>query len=530
MELKMKRNKITAWVAACAILISASGITSCVGDLDVEPIDPSVTTTFDQNKVFTKIYATLGLTGLEGPSGSGDVDGIDEGSSDFFRLIWNLNELPADEAHCCWIDGGVPELVHGTWDASHSLVTGLYYRLYFDITLCNFFLEQTEGKTDAESVTQRAEARFIRALNYYYLIDLYGKVPFVTTVSTEKPSQVERAELFKFIEKELLEASETMKDPRTNTYGRADKAAAWLLLARLYLNAEVYTGTPQWAKAAEYAQKVINSSYALSPVYKHLFMADNNGSSVNKANMEILLPIIQDGATTRNYGGSLFLIASTHKTDDMPAYGTTEGWAGNRCRPQLVSKFFPNGNAPTAGDADAMTKAANDDRALFFSKGRSLSIDVESEFASGYSLVKFSNLRADGATTHDSKFTDTDLPLMRLAEAYLTYAEAEVRRNGGPTAAATEAINTLRKRAHAKTETSYTLSNILDEWAREFAFEGRRRSDLIRFNRFAGNADYTWQWKGGAKDGTTLSRHLNLYPIPTKDVNVNSNLKQNPGY
>ena len=202
MELKMKRNKITAWVAACAILISASGITSCVGDLDVEPIDSSVTTTFDQNKVFTKIYATLGLTGLEGPNGAGDLSDIDEGASDFTRLIWNLNELPADEAHCSWIDGGIPELVHGTWDASHGYITGLYYRLYFDITLCNFFLEQIDGKTDAESATQRAEARFIRALNYYYLIDLYGKVPFVTTVSTEKPSQVERAELFKFIEKE----------------------------------------------------------------------------------------------------------------------------------------------------------------------------------------------------------------------------------------------------------------------------------------------------------------------------------------
>ncbi len=530
MNIIMKRNRITSWIAAAAILISASGITSCIGDLDVEPIDPSVTTTFDQNKVFTKLYATLGLTGIEGPSGSGDLSDIDEGTSDFFRLIWNMNELPADEAHCCWIDGGIPELVHGTWDASHGYITGLYYRLYFNITLCNFFLEQIEGQTDAESVAQRAEARFLRSLNYYYLIDMYGKVPFVTAISTKKSSQVERAELFKFIEKELLEVSESMKEPRTNTYGRADKVAAWLLLARLYLNAEVYTGTPQWDKASEYAQKVMKSSYSLSPVYKHLFMADNNGSSVNKANTEIILSIIQDGATTRNYGGSFFLIASTHKTNDMPPFGTTDGWGGNRCRPQLVRKFFPNNDAPETDKAEVMTKAAGDDRALFFSKERSLSVDVESEFDKGYSFVKFSNLRADGGTTNDSKFTDTDVPFMRLAEAYLTYAEAEVRRNGSSTTAATEAINTLRKRAHAKTETSYTLSDILDEWAREFAFEGRRRSDLIRFNRFAGNTDYTWQWKGGTKDGTALSRHLNLFPIPTNDLNANSNLKQNPGY
>jgi hypothetical protein len=133
---------------------------------------------FNQNEVFTKIYATLGLTGQEGPAGSGDVDGIDEGTSDFVRLIWNLNELPTDEAHCNWGDVGIPELNYGAWGASHSQITGLYYRLFFDVTLCNFFLEQTEGKTDAESVAQRAEARFIRALNYYYLIDMFGNVPW----------------------------------------------------------------------------------------------------------------------------------------------------------------------------------------------------------------------------------------------------------------------------------------------------------------------------------------------------------------
>ena len=527
----MKRNTIKSWIITAALSFSMSGMVSCVGDLDVTPIDPSVTMEFDRNKVFTKIYATMGLTGIEGPAGTGpgDVDGLDEGTSDFFRLIWNMNELSTDEAHCCWGDGGIPELNYNAWGASHEYVTGLYYRLYFNVTLCNFFLEQTDGKSDGESVVQRAEARFMRALNYCYLIDMFGKVPFVTKVSTENPSQVERAELFRFIEKELLEASEAMKDPQTNAYGRADKAAAWLLLARLYLNAEVYTGTAQWAKAAEYARKVMNTSYSLSPVYKHLFMADNNGSAVNRANTEIILPILQDGAATRNYGGSLFLIASTHKTKDMPAYGTTEGWAGNRCRPQLVKKFFPTGDAPNA-ETDQIIKAAKDDRALFFGKDRTLSVDEAAKFESGFSFVKFSNLRADGASTNDSKHTDTDVPLMRLAEAYLTFAEATVRQNGGAAAEATEAINTLRKRANAKTETSYTLDHILDEWSREFAFEGRRRSDLIRFGKFGGNTNYVWQWKGGVKDGTSFGKHLNLYPIPENDLNVNNNLVQHPGY
>ena len=194
-----------------------------------------------------------------------------------------------------------------------------------------------------------------------------------------------------------------------------------------------------------------------------------------------------------------------------------------------MKKFFPAGDAPNA-ETDQIIKAAKDDRALFFGKDRTLSVDDASKFENGFSFVKFSNLRADGASTNDSKHTDTDVPLMRLAEAYLTFAEATVRQNGGAAAEATEAINTLRKRANAKTETSYTLDHILDEWSREFAFEGRRRSDLIRFGKFGGNTNYVWQWKGGVKDGTSFGKHLNLYPIPENDLNVNNNLVQHPGY
>jgi len=521
------KNNILQTIVVLAIAV---GFNSCINDLDVSPIDPSVTMDFNQNEVFTKIYSTLGLTGQQGPAGMGDVDGIDEGTSDFFRLIWNLQELPTDEAHCNWTDPGIPELNHASWGSAHNQVTGLYYRLYFNITLCNFFLEQIEGKDDTESVLQRAETRFLRALNYYYLIDLFGNVPFVTKVSTDNPEQIQRSALFDFIETELLEATETMQEPKANTYGRADKAAGWMLLARLYLNAEVYTGKARWAEAAETAKKVIGSAYSLAPVYRHLFMADNNGSATNQANNELILPILQDGITTRNWGGSLFLVASTQKTDDMPAYGTTEQWAGNRCRQQLLFKFFAKGDVPGV-EATEMVKAAGDDRALFHSANRTLSIDNEALFVEGISCVKYTNLRADGSPAGNSQFVDTDIPLMRLAEAYLTYAEAAVRLNNGvPTAEATEAANTLRRRANARTETSYTLDNILDEWSREFYFEGRRRSDLIRFGKFGGGNDYLWQWKGGVQNGTAFSAIFNLYPLPSSDVITNSNLVQNNGY
>jgi hypothetical protein len=521
----MKLKYFKSIVPAVVVVISLS-VTSCVNDLNVTPIDPNISTTFDQSGVFNKIYATMGLTGQKGPSGDGDVDGIDEGTSDFFRLIWNLNEMPTDEAMCCWGDVGIPELNYCSWGASHSQVAGLYYRLYFDITLCNFFLEQTSAKTDTDTATERAEARFIRALNYYYLLDMWGNVPIVTTVSTTKPLQSKRADVYAFVVKELTDIESSLSD-KPLTYGRASKVADWLLLSRLYLNAQVYTGTADWANAKTYAGKVMSSSYSLCPKYSYLFMADND---TNGAQNEIILPILQDGVTTQNYGGSLFLIASTHKSDMTP-YGTTEGWAGNRCRPQFVAKFFPNGDAPLELTADQMATKAGDNRAMLYSVSRSLDITTTADFTNGFSCAKFSNIRSDGGATHDSKFVDMDVPLMRVAEAYLTFAEASVRINNGiSTDEARDAINTLRTRANASTKQSYSLSDILDEWSREFFYEGRRRSDLIRFGEFGGNTDYKWQWKGGVMNGTSFSKNYNLFPIPKSDMNANDNLVQNPGY
>jgi len=522
--MKFKYYK-SIWSVASFILML--NMTSCVNDLDVDPtIDKSTTMEFDQEKVFTKIYASMGLSGQQGPAGDGDIADIDEGTSDFFRQMWNMNELPTDEALCNWGDPGIPEYNHATWDASHGMITSLYYRLYFGITMSNFFLQQTEGMTDSNTITERAEARFLRAMFYYYAIDFFGNVPFLTTLSTENAPQKSRAEVFSFIETELTECMGDMAEPGTNVYGRADQVAAWLLLARLYLNAEVYTGTAQWEKAATWAKKVMDSNYQLCGTYAQLFMGDNNGNSVNKANEEIILPILQDGITTQNYGGSLFLIASTHK-DDMPSTGTSENWAGNKARKQLLDKFFPNSDAPNV-DVEAMVTAAKDDRAMFYGKDRNLSIDDESVFTDGFSCAKFTNVYANGDTPHDVKFVDMDIPFMRVAEAYLIYGEANCRLNNP--GECKKAIDALRDRAHASKQPSYSLDFICDEWAREFAFEGRRRMDLIRFGKFGGSSTYMWEWKGGAKDGTSFSKNKNVYGIPTKDLNANSNLVQNTGY
>lgn len=522
-------NKLKTIIYGTLISLTLS-VTSCVGDLDVTPIDPSVTQEFNQDGVFAKIYATLALTGQEGPAGNGDVSGIDEGTSAFYRLLFTVNEYPTDEAICSWSgDVGVPEMNSISWGSSHPMLTGLYGRLYFDITLCNHFLEMTADQTDEKSIKQRAEARFIRALNYYYLMDIYGSVPFTEVVAVEPPQQIARADLFNYIESELEAIEADMFDVAEAPYGRADKAANWLLRSRLYLNAQVYTGTPQWNEAADYAEKVMNSGYTLAPVYSHLFMSDNDGSStVNQAKQEIILPIFQDGVQTVSYGGSLFLVGATH-VEGMSNWGTTEGWGGVRARKALVEKFFPNSDPPMDADETGMTAAAGDDRALFFAGGdRTLEITDVYTFKEGFSVAKFSNLRVDGGQTTHAKWTDLDIPFMRVGEAYLIYAEATLRA-GGSSSVALTTINNLRARSNATALDAISLDEILNERARELYFEGHRRTDLIRYGYFTSNS-YIWDWKGGAAAGTAVSSIYNLCPIPSTDLNANPNLVQNPGY
>ena len=210
----------------------------------------------------------------------------------------------------------------------------------------------------------------------------------------------------------------------------------------------------------------------------------------------------------------------------MPTWGTTGGWGGNRARVKLIRKFFP-GDVPEAED---LSVAANDNRAMFSSKERSLNISDVTIFKEGISVQKFWNLRADGKPTSDMEFPDMDIPFMRAAEAYLTYAEAVVRGAspiGGFTAL--QAVNTVRTRAKASVLVAVDKDIILDEWSREFYFEGRRRTDLIRYGYFTGSV-YNWDWKGGVANGTSLPAYLNLMPLPADDLNANSNLEQNPEY
>ena len=554
-------NKIFKYIlCAAVVLLMGGGLTSCINDLDVEPIDPSLQSDVTPEQLFNKCYSVFATSGNNGGDDNVDVDGLDGGFQHKFRQMWNSNELTTDEAICGWGDEGIPSYCHNTYDASHPMLRGYYYGLCIGITFCNQYI-QVFGDYDA---TMTAEVRFLRAFQFYLLTDAFGNIPFATTISGENPEQYSRAQVCEFIESELKDIigegsdnSNLLNDPSPKKYGQAgygriDKAAAWMLLSRLYLNSEVYTGTPRWQEAADYAKKVMDSPYKLHTqgyagngidgvyrefsAYQMLFMGDN---SKTDAVYEAIFPVIQDGLRTTSWGGTNFLMCSTFDSDMHPyPYDESEvnglynnnTWGGNRARPELVRLFFPDDDAPD-GHAYLLAEIAEDDRALFETEGRHLNVEDESNFKYGYAVAKFNNFKCDGSKGSDITFADSHLFYMRAAEAYLTYAEALTRMSGGVAPVdAVAAINAIRGRARALQRNRYTLDQILDEWGREFYFEGRRRVDLIRFGKFGGNTDYQWQWKGGAYAGRDFEAFRNIFAIPTDDLIANSKLKQNPGY
>lgn len=473
---------------------------------------------------FAKVYGSYAMTGNDG-SGSGDIQGIDAGTSDFLRLYWGAQELSTDEAVVGWGDAGIQDFHNMNWSSSNPFLTGLYYRSMYQITLANDFIKNSsDGKlsergisgTDAETIRKyKAEARFLRAYQYSVLMDLFGNPPFITDEDAigTVPRQIMRKDLFEYVESELKAIEADLLPAKTNEYGRADQAAAWSLLARIYLNAEVYINTPRYTDAITYSKKVIDAGYKLIPDYKHLFLADNNLNTD-----EFILTINYDGLKTESFGGTTFLThASTGGSMNAADYGINSGWGGIRTTKNLP-ELFPDLTGTT------------DKRAQFYTNGQNLEINTISEFTDGIAVTKFKNKTRDNENGQSLDFSDIDYPIFRLGEIYLLYAEAVLRGGtGGDVATAMSYVNKLRQRAYGSTSgdvSSIDLNFILDERARELYWEGYRRTDLIRFGKFT-TGIYLWPWKGGVKSGTSVGEYRKLYPIPSKDLSSNPNLTQN---
>ena len=506
------------------LILPALAMTACHADLDQDPIDPD---SFTEKNVFAnaeeargalaKLYASFALTGQEGPRGNADLSGIDEGFSEYFRMLYKLNELTTDHAVVGWGDAGLPNLHEMSWSSSNDFTSSMYFRLAQTVSFTNSFIDRAGALGGTEAENYITEARFLRAYSYYNLIDLYGNVPLTTQVTTALPEQSSRKELFDFVESELLEIQEQLKESGANEYGRVDRVAAWALLSRLYLNAEEWTGIDMYAKSLEFSNKVINSTYAINKndangngsAYDELFLADNDKNGAQK---EFIFTANYDGVNTQTWGGTTFLVSasvggSLATRPDLT--GVSSGWVGLRTTKSLVNKFD---YAATKTDADIAI------------------------FSNGYAVTKFKNIDSQGNPGKDEtgEHVDTDLPIIRLAEIYLNYAEVVARGKGGDMATAVSYINELRERAFGNTSGNITSADLTEDFieaerSRELYWEGQRRTDLIRFKKFT-TAKYLWPFKGGSKNGTAVEFFRNLFPLPSNLISINPNLTQNPGY
>lgn len=561
----MKKTMIKTVLAG----ILALGMVSCADDLNISSIDPQTDPSYDPMQLLAKQYACLSVTGQSGPAGQGDISG-DEGESGFYRTLFNLQELCTDEVAWAWQnDEGIPELTNIQWNASSARIKWCYQRLAFNVMLFNQYLTEQDGVADPAYI---AEVRFLRALHYYYFLDLFHKAPFKTVFSIGVyPEEKGGKDLYDWIDQELTEVEPLMAEVgaynNTSDYGRADRGAAYMLHARLALNSQVYTDgqVNDLQKAIDYCDAITQSrAYELSrnekngfSGYAQLFMGDNDQNA--QAMKETIFPIRCDGLRTQSYSNSTYIIASMY-TDGMPYLNGNAKWQCMFSRSSLVGKFFsdPENQVPMATEDDVkmlpagatedditaldeqkgistkdVIAAAGDDRAMFYAGVgggvRELSVSRITAFLNGLSIVKWTNYRTDGAAGNNENYYDTDIPLFRYAEVLLTRAEANFRL-GHPELAVPD-INELRGRAHASTVSTEDITEdfLIDEWSREFFVEGRRRSDLVRFGRFSGSS-YIWPFKGGVPTGTGVQPFYDIYPIPSDELASNKNMSQNPDY
>ena len=542
------------------------GFVSCADELNIKSVDPLNHQTYTVEGLLAKQYATLGLTGQKGPAGLGDISG-DEGETGFIRTVFNLEELMTDETLWAYqANEGIAQITSMDWDKDNARVNWAYQRLSFNINQYNFFITEQSGSLSEDKI---AEVRFLRALNYYYFLDLYRKAPFKDTFDSNLPTEKSGKELYEWLDNELTTIEPLMAEVgaynNSQNFGRADRGAAYALHARLALNSAVYTDgqIKDYQKAIHYCDEIINSGkYDLSRVaksgysgYQQLFMGDNDCNP--DARKEIIFPIRQDGVKTRSYAGTSYLVNASTITG-MPYASTSDPWKCLFARVDLVKKFFPNGDIPKATDEDLLSNPskdqviakdnekgistadvvaqAKDDRALFYmgiggcsDKVRTLTPgDAITGPLNGASFVKWTNLHADGTAQHHQNFSDTDFPMFRLAEIYLTRAEAKYRLNGSQDGLAD--IQYVQERANRQIKaSSVDEQTLIDEWCREFYMEGRRRSDLVRFGLFTGSK-YLWSFKGGSENGQGIPTKFDIYPIPGDEMKNNPNMTQNPKY
>lgn len=543
------------------IFLSALIITSCVNDLDVKPKDPNSILAGNlsddpayMQQVLGKIYASFIIAGQGNVTGGGaDISASDENFFTTTRALWNLQEITTDEAICAWGDVGIADLNTQTWSPQNPFLTALYQRLVLSVTYANDFIRFAQGNSDSDVQQYVAEARFLRALAYYYLMDLFGNPPFTTEedgVGKFYPKQLDphitvaRPMLFDYIVSELKAIAPILADPGDTPSAQANRAAAWMLLARTYLNGEVFTGTTYWEEAKVYADSVIgHSPYILTDNYRQNFSANNN----YPVNPEMILAWEQDGVFTQGWVGTSFIIMSSSDAEFIPAetfHGLTSNtnWNGNRARKDFAQMALGDtiaiyGNTQIPWYTDRMFEQSSDTRIMLKVKK---DVNIPSASSSGdygIGVYKFTALNVDGSkpANYSPAYACTDFPVFRLADAYLMRAEAKFHLGD---ASALNDVNYVRDRAFQSGDfgsepsnhiTNLTAQEILNERGREFYYEAQRRTDLVRFGQFT-DGTYNWTWKGGVQGGISTPSYRNVFPLPATEVATNPFIEQNPSY
>lgn len=589
-----------------AALACTLGLGSCVNDLDQLPknptsIDPAK---FQENPkeyiggVMAKCYSGIAVSGQSGAGGAADISGLDGGTSCWSRAIFMLNEFTTDECQWIWADAGLFDLVTSTWSDQNANIFGTYSRLYTHIAICNEFLrlvansdeygisypEQATGNQVSRAEVNQLclEARALRDLSYFYVIDLFGNAALCwdDQAAGTDPVPTTRKELFDKVVADL----EYLISPEagwqdSGIYGRLSKDGVEALLVKFYLNAEVFTGTAQWQKCWDHAQNVIArhqgggfQGSGLAEDYLSLFCANNDifaPFGALKAQNETLWNIPYEYQMTESYGGSFFLLAAA-LTDSSIAtpgwFGMSAQWTCMHARTQFAQTMnWVTEKTITDKDGKTTTYMGTvDDRAYLWSdasQGFSIDNTDFTTFKDGYVPIKFTNLQCDAATglmprwndpdtglpragVHDlnndnnygieanATFPDTDLPVIRLAEIYLSAAEANLRGGVGNATDGLKYVNYVRERAKAPrfTAAQYTLANLLEERGRELYWENNRRTDLVRFGKFT--SGYNWNWKNNSPSGTNIADYMVLFPIPSqvRSAYPAGVYPQNPGY
>ena len=534
---------------------AATMFTACIGDLDTIPLNKTDVTSesaYGANEEgyvqgLTKIYFQLVSNNTQ------DLAVADGGASEFIRAFWSTQEVTADAAKCAWGDAWVNDLNNCTWsgDVLNDAVYAVYVRTLQGITYVNEYLRQTSSDNlalrgvssdvAAKIDSYRAEARFLRAFFYWAALDSFGKVPFSTETSPfgggYNPPQTDRTTVFNFVVSELeaLAADGSAMPAAQSNYPRADKGSVLGLLARVYLNAEVYTGKAMWAEAKATCERIYELGYALAPTHAELFRGDNGENP--DAKKEILFAAAYDAENTQSYGGTTYLTLSTLSGDDgaVNITGINGGWAGNRVPDAYVKKFFTDVDVDKANFETGEYTYTDDRASYFYIKGRTSSMqDNLNTFLNGWSCIKFNNVPHDkdaveyASVAATKNFSDIDWPLIRLGEIHLIYAEACMELGDSKNSAALQNVTALASRAHATAPAEITSEWLFEERARELMWEGHRRTDLIRYGKWI--SGYNWTYKGKNFGGQDLPSHFNLFPIPVTELSANLDLEQNDGY